>query len=106
MTVFESALVSALWPFLPRGRGAAGRAGIDVDHVTVYGGVGRFALLLADAARFVRHAPGERWFVDDTYVKVNRVWRYVYRAVDQHGQVIEVIEVIEVLVSKRRDAHA
>jgi transposase, IS6 family len=69
-------------------------------------GVRRFALLLADAARFVRHAPGERWFVDDTYVKVNRVWRYVYRAVDQHGQVIEVIEVIEVLVSKRRDAHA
>jgi transposase, IS6 family len=33
-------------------------------------------------------------------VKVNGVWRYVYRAVDQHGQVIDV------LVSKRRDAHA
>jgi hypothetical protein len=26
--------------------------------------------------------------VDETYVKVNGVWRYVYRAVDQHGQVI------------------
>jgi transposase-like protein len=62
--------------------------------------VQRFTLLLADAARFVRHAPGERWFVDETYVKVNGVWRYVYRAVDQRGQIVDV------LVSKRRDAHA
>ena len=37
---------------------------------------------------------------DETYVKVNGVWRYVYRAVDQHGQVIDV------LVSARRDAAA
>jgi hypothetical protein len=28
--------------------------------------VQRFAPLLADAARFTRHAPGERWFVDET----------------------------------------
>jgi transposase, IS6 family len=32
--------------------------------------------------------------------QVNGVWRYVYRAVDQHGQVIDV------LVSRRRDADA
>jgi transposase-like protein len=50
--------------------------------------------------RFARHSPGDRWFVDETLVKVNGVWRYVYRAVDQHGQVIDV------LVSKRRDAQA
>jgi transposase-like protein len=36
--------------------------------------------------------------VDETYVKVNGGWRYVYRAIDQHGQVIDV------LVSARRDA--
>jgi transposase-like protein len=54
--------------------------------------------LLADAARFARHAPGDRWFVDETYVRVNGVWRYVYRAIDQNGQVIDV------LVSARRDA--
>jgi hypothetical protein len=53
--------------------------GIDVDHLTVYRWVQRFTPLLADAARFVRHAPGERWFVDETCVKVNGVWRYVYR---------------------------
>jgi IS6 family transposase len=37
-------------------------------------------------------------FVDETYVKVKGVWRYVYRAIDQDGQVIDV------LVSGRRDA--
>src|SRR3954469_24829490 len=44
--------------------------GIEVDHVTVYRWVQRFAPLLADAARFARHSPGDRWFVDETYVKV------------------------------------
>jgi transposase, IS6 family len=56
----------------------AGR-GIKVDHVTGYRWVQRFTPLLADAARFARHAPGDRWFVDETYVKVGGVWRYVYR---------------------------
>jgi hypothetical protein len=45
--------------------------GIEVDHVTVYRWVQRFTALLADAARFARHSPGDRWFVDETYVKVN-----------------------------------
>jgi transposase-like protein len=74
--------------------------GVEVDHVTVYRWVQRFTPLLADAARFCRHAPGDRWHVDETYVKVNGVWRYVYPAVDQYGQVIDV------LVSARRDADA
>ncbi|GAB3968857.1 hypothetical protein GCM10027615_21630 [Plantactinospora veratri] len=59
--------------------------GVQVDHVTVYRWVQRFLPLLVDAARFHRHAPGDR---------------YVHRAVDQHGQVIDV------LVSARRDAAA
>jgi transposase-like protein len=63
---------------------------IEVDHVTVYRWVQRFTPLLADAARFARHSPGDRWYVDETYIKVNGVWRYVYRAVDQHGQIIDV----------------
>jgi transposase, IS6 family len=72
--------------------------GVDVDHVTVFRWVQRFTPLLADAARFARRSPGDRWFVDETYVKVNGVWRYVYRAIDQDGQVIDV------LVSTHRDA--
>jgi IS6 family transposase len=35
---------------------------IEVDHVTVYRWVQRFTPLLADAARFSRHSPGDRWF--------------------------------------------
>ncbi|GIH21536.1 hypothetical protein Raf01_97080 [Rugosimonospora africana] len=65
--------------------------GIDVRPDRVYRWVQRFTPLLADAARFCRHSPGDRWHVDETYVKVNGVWRYVYRAVDQYGQVIDVL---------------
>jgi transposase-like protein len=72
--------------------------GVDVDHVTVFRWVQRFTPLLTDAARFARRSPGGRWFVDETFVKVNGIWRYVYRAIDQDGQVIDV------LVSAHRDA--
>jgi len=74
--------------------------GIEVDHVTIYGWVQRFTPQLIDTARPCRHAVGDRWFVDETYVKVAGVWRYVYRAVDQYGQVIDVY------VSKRRNLAA
>ena len=56
------------------------RRGIEVDHVTIYRWVQRFTPLLADAARPCRHAVGDRWQVDETYVKVAGQWRYVYRA--------------------------
>jgi IS6 family transposase len=65
--------------------------GIEVDHVTVYRWVQRFTPLLADAARPLRHATGDPWFVDETHVKVTGRWRYLYRAVDQFGQVIDVL---------------
>ena len=74
--------------------------GIEVDHVTVYRWVQRFTPLFADAARPLRHATGDRWFVDETYVKVAGRWRYLYRAVDQYGQVIDV------LLSEQRDTAA
>ena len=44
-----------------------------------------------------RRAVVDRWYVDETYVKVAGKWRYVYRAVDQAGQIIDVY------VSSRRD---
>jgi len=74
--------------------------GIEVDHVTVYRWVQRFTPLLAEAARPCRHRVGDRWQVDETYVKVAGRWRYVYRAIDQFGQVIDVF------VSPRRDSTA
>ena len=74
--------------------------GVEVDHVTIYRWVQRFTPLVIDAARPCRHSVGDRWFVDETYVRVAGVWRYVYRAVDQNGQVIDVN------VSKRRNVDA
>ena len=64
--------------------------GITVDHVTIYRWLQRFTPLLIDAARPCRHAPGDRWFVDETYVKVAGRWVYLYRAIDQFGQIIDV----------------
>lgn len=49
--------------------------GIEVDHVTLYRWVQRFTPQLVDAARPRRHVPGDRWFVDGTYVKVAGRWR-------------------------------
>jgi transposase-like protein len=74
--------------------------GIEVDHVTLFRWVQRFTPLLVEAARPCRHSVGGHWFVDETYVKVSGSWRYVYRAVDQYGQVIDV------LLSKKRDLQA
>jgi transposase-like protein len=74
--------------------------GIEVDHVTSYRWVLRFTRLLAEAARPCRHTVGDRWQVDETYVKVAGQWRYVYRAIDQFGQIIDVF------VSSRRDGRA
>jgi transposase, IS6 family len=74
--------------------------GIDVDHVTVYRWVQTFTPEFIDAARPARHATGDRWFVDETYVKVAGRWTYLYRAIDQYGQVIDD------LLSERRDGAA
>ena len=68
--------------------------------MTLFRCVQRFTPLLIDAARPCRHSVGGHWFVDETYVKVSGSWRYVYRAVDQYGQVVSVF------VSKKRDMKA
>jgi transposase, IS6 family len=74
--------------------------GVTVDHVTVYRWVQRFTPEFIEAARLCRHATGDRWFTDETYIKVAGRWTYLYRAIDQHGQVIDV------MLSKRRDLDA
>ena len=74
--------------------------GVTVDHVTVYRWVQRFTPEFIEAARLCRHAPGDRWFADETYVKVAGRWTYLYRVIDQRGQVIDV------LLSERRDLAA
>jgi transposase-like protein len=74
--------------------------GIEVDHVTVYRWVQRFTPEFAQAARPRQHVVGDRWHVDETYVRVDGTWRYLFRAIDQFGQVIDVF------LSPRRDTAA
>jgi transposase-like protein len=68
--------------------------------VTLFRWVQRFTPILVDAAKPCRHSADGHWFVDETYVKVSGSWRYIYRAVDQYGQVIDVF------LSKKRDLKA
>ncbi len=74
--------------------------GIEIDHVTVYRWVQRFAPEFAEAARARRHIVGDRWHVDETYLRVGGSWRYLFRAIDQFGQVIDVF------LSPRRNGEA
>jgi transposase-like protein len=74
--------------------------GIEVDHVSIFRWVQRFAPEFAQAARARQHLVGDRWHVDETYLRVGGTWRYLFRAIDQFGQVIDVF------LSPRRDATA
>jgi transposase-like protein len=74
--------------------------GVHVDRSTVFDWVHRFAPLYMEAARAKRRPVGSRWSTDETYVKVAGVWRYVYRAIDEDGQVVDVF------LSEHRDKEA
>jgi transposase-like protein len=65
--------------------------GLDVSRQTVAYWVQKFGGLLAAAGR--RHAKplGSRWFVDETYLRIGKKWTYLYRAVDEEGQVVDVL---------------
>src|SRR3954464_12136030 len=54
--------------------------GVEVDHTTMYRWVQRFAPELEKRMR--RHLRPCRgpWYVDETYIRVNGGWRYLYRA--------------------------
>jgi len=62
--------------------------------------VQRFAPEFAEAARPRQHVIGDRWHVDETYLKVGGTCRYLFRAIDQFGQVVDVF------LSRRRNAEA
>jgi IS6 family transposase len=70
--------------------------GVAVDPSTVYDWVREFTPLYEEAARPFRRAVGSSWSVDETYTKIAGKSAYVYRAIDGHGQVVDVY------VSQRR----
>lgn len=63
--------------------------GIDVDASTIHRGVRKFGPGIAK--RFVKRQSwrGLNRHVDKTYITVDGKWRYLWRAVDQRGQLIE-----------------
>ena len=74
--------------------------GVGIGDVTAYRWVQRFTPLLIDAARPLPACSRRSVVVDETHAKVAGLWVYLYRAIDQFGQVIDV------LVSQKRDLEA
>ena len=64
--------------------------GVHVDPSSVFDWVQHFTPLYKEAARSHRRRVGTRWAVDETYIRLAGRWVYAYRAIDEHGQVIDV----------------
>jgi putative transposase len=75
--------------------------GVVVSHEAVRDWEARFAPLLAERLRAKRRGQGgTRWHADETYVKVDGRWCYLYRAIDRDGNLVEA------LLSETRDLAA
>ena len=75
--------------------------GFVFSHETVREWEARFAPLLTARLRVKRRGQGgTKWHVDETYVRVDGRWRYLYRAIDREGNLVDA------LLSERRDMDA
>jgi len=74
--------------------------GLDVDHSTVFRWVQRYAPEFNKRIRQHLKMSGTSFRVDETYIKVGKTCKYLYRAVDKEGQTIEF------MLSAKRDVSA
>ncbi len=74
--------------------------GVDVDHSSINRWAIRFLPLLEKAFRKYKHPVGSSWRMDETYILVKGVWKYLYRAVDKAGKTIDF------LLTAKRDKKA
>ena len=74
--------------------------GLHIDHTTIYRWVQHYAPELEKRGPPHLNATNDSWRTDETYVKVKKVWMYLYRAVASQGNTLEL------LLSPRRDAEA
>jgi len=66
--------------------------GVEVDHSSVYRWTQKFTPQLEAAFRKGHQRPvGGSWRMDETYIKINGQWKYLYRAVDKAGQTIDFL---------------
>ena len=74
--------------------------GVEVDHSTLNRWVLKYAPLLEKEFRAHKRPVGRSWRMDETYVKVKGVWKYLYRAVDKAGATVDF------LLTAKRDRKA
>src|SRR5919199_1098944 len=74
--------------------------GIVVSHETVRQWALKFGQEFADRIRRRLPCAGDKWHLDEVFIKIVWVRHWLWRAVDQHGVVLDV------LVQSRRDATA
>jgi putative transposase len=73
---------------------------IIVSHETVRQWCAKFGQTYASGLRRPRPYPGDKWHLDEVFITINGKRQYLWRAVDQHGNVLDI------LVTSRRDAKA
>ena len=74
--------------------------GVIVTYETIRQWCLKFGPTFAAGLRRRQPRPGDKWHLDEVVVKINGRYRYLWRAVDQHGQVLDI------LLQDRRDAVA
>ena len=74
--------------------------GVVVTHETIRSWCAKFGPDYAAQLRRWRPRPGDKWHFDEVFVKINGTTHYLWRAVDQHGNVLDI------LVQSRRNAVA
>ena len=63
--------------------------GVEVDPTTIMRWIHRYAPELEKRARRFQRYGSTSWRVDETYIKVGGRWKYLFRAVDKHGMLID-----------------
>jgi putative transposase len=74
--------------------------GVEVDHSSISRWAIRFLPLLEKVFRKHKRPVGVSWRMDESYIKVNGQWKYLYRAVDKAGKTIDF------LLTAKRDKKA
>jgi len=65
--------------------------GVLVDHSSINRWAIRFLPLIEKMARKHKRLVGGSWRMDETYIKVKGVWKYLYRAVDKQGKTVDFL---------------
>ena len=74
--------------------------GVAVSYETIRRWCAKFGQAYANQLRRRRPRPGDKWHLDEVFVRINGRLCYLWRAVDQHGNVLDI------LVQSRRNAVA